>query len=92
MTAEAHLSTEQRRALALLLSAPRGLTEVTLMRVHDFAPELLSGLVRAGFAEMVTGTVRAGGRSRQVDRVRITNAGRQAIKGAPRSEEATRTP
>jgi hypothetical protein len=81
MTSEAHLSVEQRRALALLLNAPRGLTEVTLMRVHDLAPELLTSLVRAGLAEVVAGTVRAGGRMRQVDRVRITNAGRQAIKG-----------
>jgi hypothetical protein len=80
MTSEAHLSVERRRALALFLNAPRGLTEVTLIRVHDFAPELLTSLVRAGLADVVPGTVRAGGRTRTVDRVRITNAGRQAIK------------
>ena len=51
------------------------------MRVYDFAPELLTRLVRAGLAEVVVGTTMAGGRTRQVDRVRITNAGRLAIKG-----------
>ena len=74
--ADVHLSTEQRRALRLLLNAPRGLTAVALMRVYGFTSDLLTGLVRDGLAEVVTGTARAGGRTIQVDRVRITEAGR----------------
>jgi hypothetical protein len=79
--ADVHLSTEQRRALCLLLNAPRGLTAVALMRVYGFTSDLLTGLVRDGLAEVVTGTARAGGRTIQVDRVRITEAGRDALAG-----------
>ena len=78
--ADVHLSTEQRRALRLLLNAPRGLTAVALMRVYGFTSDLLTGLVRDGLAEVVTGTARAGGRTMQVGRVRITSAGRRAIE------------
>ena len=79
--ADFHLSAEQRRALGLLLSAPRGLTEITLLRVHDFTPELLTGLVHGGLAEMTIGTTRAGGRTIHRTRVRITDTGRKAIEG-----------
>jgi hypothetical protein len=79
--ADIHLSTEQRQALALLVSAPRGLTALTLMRVYGITSDLLTGLVRDGFVEVVTGTARVGGRTIQVDRVRITDAGRNALAG-----------
>jgi len=74
-----HLGAEQRRALELLAGAQRGLTEATLLRVHGFTSDLLTGLVRDGLAEVVTGTVRAGGRTIEVVRVRITAAGRDAL-------------
>ncbi len=77
-----HLGGEQRRALALLLNAPRGLTEATLLRVHGFTFELLTSLVHLRLAEVATGTARAGGRTVEVTRIKITNAGRRAIGGA----------
>ena len=80
--ADVHLSTEQRRALRLLLSVPRGLTEIMLLRVHSFTPELLTELVRLRLSEATTGTVMRGGRTMRVDRVRIADAGRRAIGGA----------
>jgi hypothetical protein len=43
MRAEAPLSTEQRRVLALLLNASRGLTDDTLMRIYGFTSDLLTG-------------------------------------------------
>jgi hypothetical protein len=78
--ADVHLSTEQRRAFHLLIRAPRGITKATLLQVHGFTFELVTGLVRDGLAEVVTGTARAGGRTMQVSRVRITNAGRERSK------------
>ncbi len=77
--ADVHLSTEQRRALRLLFNAQQGLTEATLLRVHGFTFELLSDLVRLHLAEVATGTVTRGGRTIQVARVRITQAGRDAL-------------
>jgi hypothetical protein len=79
---DVHLSAEQRRALALLDRAERGLTEATLLRAHGFTFELLNGLVHDGLAELATGTVMRGSRTIEVTRMRITNAGRQAIGGA----------
>jgi hypothetical protein len=79
--ADVPLSAEQRQALALLLNAPRGLTGATLVRIYGITFDLLTGLVRDGLAEVVTGTARAGGRTMQVDRVRITEAGRRATEG-----------
>jgi hypothetical protein len=82
MTAGVHLSTEQRRALALLMHGQRGITEATLMRVHGFTSELLASLVRNGLAEVAHGTARNGGQTTEVDRMRITSVGRKAIDGA----------
>jgi len=82
MTAAVHLSTEQRRALALLMQGQRGLTEATLMRVHGFTSELLASLVDNGLAEIAPGMARTGGRTIEVDRIRITSVGRRAIDSA----------
>ena len=79
MTAEVHLSAEQRQALRLLLSAPRGLTATTLLRVYGFTSELLTELVHLRLAELATGT---GGRAIGGAHVKITDAGRRAIGGA----------
>jgi hypothetical protein len=80
MTAGIHLSTEQRRALALLMQGKRGLTEPTLMRVHGFTSELLASLVHDGLAEVAPGMARTG--AIEVDRIRITSVGRKAIDSA----------
>ena len=79
--ADVRLSAEQRRAHALLIRAPRGLTGATLLHVHGFTIALLTDLVRLHLAEVATGTVTRGGRTIQVARVRITDAGRDALAG-----------
>jgi hypothetical protein len=79
--ADVHLSAEQRRALALLIRAQRGLTKAALLRVHGFTFELLNGLVHDGLDEAATGTVMRGSRTVEVTRVRVTAAGRDALAG-----------
>jgi hypothetical protein len=44
---------------------------------------LLAGLVRDGLARMATESISAGGRSVAVARLRITDAGRRAIRPSP---------
>jgi hypothetical protein len=77
-----HLSTEQRQALRLLVCAPRGLAEATLVNAYGLKSDLLTGLVDLHFAEVVTGTAAAGAGSIDIARVRITNAGRRALGDA----------
>jgi hypothetical protein len=43
-------SLEQRRALEMLASAPRGISEQSLVVAHGFAAELLAEFVLAGLA------------------------------------------
>jgi len=75
-------SREQRRALKKLAGAPRGLTEHLLIIAHGFSVEMLSGLVHAELATVVTEPTRARrGLTIMVERIRITNAGRRAIEG-----------
>jgi hypothetical protein len=74
-----HLSSEHRRALAMLAGSPGGCTEL-LLRAHGFRPDFVSQLVRAGLAAARPGLVR--GRSAQslgIVVVTITVKGRQAI-------------
>jgi hypothetical protein len=77
-----HLSTEQRQALRLLVCAPRGLAEATLINAYGLKSDLLSGLVDLRLAEVVTATATGGARRIESARVRITNAGRRAIESA----------
>jgi hypothetical protein len=51
------------------------------MRAHGFTTEMLVELVRAGLATARIERVVAGRRSIDVVRVRITDAGRQALAG-----------
>jgi hypothetical protein len=76
------LNADQRRALVLLSEAgPYGYTEHVLI-VHGFTKQLLADLVRDGLATRTPETVRAGGgRSVDVARLRITDAGRRAMEG-----------
>ena len=77
----ATLSEHQRRILELLNEAgPRGYPQA-LMLARGFDIELLTSLVRDGFATVATETVRAGRRALGVANVRITDAGRQALEG-----------
>jgi hypothetical protein len=70
---------DQRRALELLADSMRGLTK-SIMLMPGFTADRLAGLVRDGLATAKLENVRAGGRSIEVTRLRITNAGRRAIE------------
>jgi hypothetical protein len=67
---------EQRRALEMLAGTPRGLTEHFLLG-HGFSVEMLSNLVLANLAIVVTEpmTVHRAA-TLMVERIRITDAGR----------------
>ena len=69
---------DRRRALALLASAPHGLTEA-LMIAHGFTAEQMVELITAGLAGAVHERVMAGKTPMQVTRLRITPAGRRAL-------------
>ena len=73
------LTPKARRALELLAVDPRGLTE-TLLRTYGFTFKMLGGLIRAGLATAQRQTVKADGQTIKVVRIRITEAGRQAIE------------
>jgi hypothetical protein len=76
------LSREQRRALKMLADAPRGVSEEVLVIAHGFSVETLTGLVRANLAIVVTES-KTVLRDLKIDieRIRITTEGRQAMEG-----------
>src|SRR5258708_32319054 len=75
------LNAEQRRALALLVSAGmNGVTE-TIMLARGFALAMLGILVRKGLVIIRWKPVRAGGQTIEVGRITITDAGRKALEG-----------
>jgi hypothetical protein len=79
MTDPRRLTAEQRRALVLLAGAgPNGYPKAVLI-MHDFSPRLLEDLVHNGLVKSRSERVRAGGRSVDVSRFRITDAGRRAL-------------
>jgi hypothetical protein len=69
----------RRRALELLAGSRDGCTEAVML-AHGFTVEMLVDLVRAGLATATSERVVAGGRSIEVARVRITEAGRRALR------------
>ena len=74
-------SREQRRALEKLASTPRGLAEHFLL-AHGFSMEILSGLVLAKLATIVTEPMMARpGVTLVVELIRITDAGRMWLEG-----------
>jgi hypothetical protein len=70
----------RRRALELLASCRDGCTEA-IMLAHGFTMTQMVEPVRAGLASAQSERVVAGGRSIEVARVRITDAGRWALAG-----------
>jgi hypothetical protein len=70
------LTTDQRWALRVLAISAEGCT-VRVLTTHGLNPDLLVGLVSDGLASMEPKTVR--GESASEVRVRITDAGRQAL-------------
>jgi hypothetical protein len=74
-------SREQRRALKKLADTPRGLTEHFLL-AHGFSAEMLSSLVLAKLATIVTEPMMARcGVTLLVELIRITDAGRMWLEG-----------
>jgi hypothetical protein len=66
--------------LELLATSPHGATEALLVRAHGFSSDMIAGLVRAGLATAQRETMKAGAKPVEVVRVRITDAGREALK------------
>lgn len=73
------LDPNRRRALELLAASPDGCTEALLL-AHGFGIDLLLDLIFAGLATANAERVVAGGRSMEVVRVRITEAGRTMVE------------
>jgi hypothetical protein len=69
----------RRRALELLASCPGGCTEA-ILSAHGFTVEQMADLVRDGLATAQTARIVAGTREIEVARVRITDAGRLALR------------
>ena len=76
-----HPSPEWRQALQLLARSPRGAIEDVLELGHGFSHEMLAMLVLAGLATLVTETLTVDGGTFKIERMRITDAGRLAIRG-----------
>jgi hypothetical protein len=73
------LTAEQRRALAVVARAGRnGASQASLM-AHGFCVSMIAGLIKRGLATLTREKVRAGSRFVNVDSVRITPAGRDAL-------------
>jgi hypothetical protein len=72
------ISDDRRRALRLLARNSKGHTEEMLL-AHCFTIAILTVLVHEWLATATPETVRAGKRPIEVTRVRITDAGRQAL-------------
>jgi hypothetical protein len=81
---------DRRRALELLAAAPDGCTEA-LMFANGFTAELLIELVRAGLASAHAERMVAGGKMMEVARVKISEAGWQALTGEAVSGRAKST-
>jgi hypothetical protein len=74
------LTAEQHRALEILADAGiNGVTEATML-AHGFTRAALAVLMRKGVVRARRQTVAAGRKAIEVYRVRITTAGRRALK------------
>jgi hypothetical protein len=86
LSRKGHLSQNARHALELLTVDPRGLAE-PLLFTYGFSRKMLAGLFRSGLATAQRQTVTVGGQPVEVTRVRITEAGRQALDADKALEE-----
>jgi hypothetical protein len=77
-TKPAKLGPDHRHALDLLAGSRDGCPEA-LFLAHGFTAAMIEALVAAGHVTVDTRNMRAGGRVVPVRRLRITDAGRQAI-------------
>jgi hypothetical protein len=73
------MTADERRLLELLVAADDGATDA-LLRAHGFTLEVIINIVSTGLASAkAERTFAAAGRAIEVTRVRITDAGRQAL-------------
>jgi hypothetical protein len=70
---------DRRRSLELLASCRDGCTEAVML-AHGFTIAQMVELVRAGLATATAERVVAGSKMIEVARVRITDAGRRALR------------
>jgi hypothetical protein len=82
---EPRLSTEQRRALAMLATADRNGVPQALLSAHGFDASMIAELVNHGLATLTAEKMRAGGKLIAVAKVRITEAGRDALEDSGES-------
>jgi len=75
-----HLSERARRVLELLAHDPHGINEELLVHGHGFSRRTLMALERHGLLATEAVMMMAGDRAIAVVRVRITSAGRRALK------------
>ena len=73
------LSAEQPGALAMLATSGYNGATQALLSAHGFDASLIAGLVNHGLATITAEKVRVGGKLIAVTRVRITQAGRDAL-------------
>jgi hypothetical protein len=69
---------DRRRALELLAGSRYGYTKA-ILRAHGFSIDMMTELVKAGLATTRRERMLADGRQTGIVRVRITDAGRQAL-------------
>jgi hypothetical protein len=73
------INSEQRRALQLLASSPYGATDDVLMLARGFTRRTRARLVRAELTTARRHAIKTG--ARMINRITITDAGRNAIEG-----------
>jgi hypothetical protein len=73
-------SPEWRQALQLLARSQRGTIKDVLELGHGFSRETLATLVLNGLAMVMTETLSLDGGTTKIERMRITDAGRRAIR------------
>jgi hypothetical protein len=73
------LTKDERRLLELLAASGDGCTEAFLQGAYGFMLDMMIGVVRAGLMTAMVERVFAGGKPVHITRVRITDAGRQAL-------------
>ena len=73
------LKPHQRRAIVLLAGCgAEGCTEAVML-VHGFTTDQFAGLVRIGLIAKTTERVVSGGRTSEVKRFKLTEAGQQVL-------------
>jgi hypothetical protein len=77
-TPRKRITASARRALEMLA---KGFATETIMLNHGFTSSLLTNLVSTGLATMYRAPLKVGSRTVEVTYIKITAAGRRALKG-----------